>query len=79
MHLLHCTNSLPAPILALSKPIKDDHMRIFSGLMGRRPSKKDRAYSNAMDVLRGMTAADCADIGIKPADFSRIAREMASR
>lgn len=54
-------------------------MRIFSGLMGRRPSQKDRAYSNAMDVLRGMTAADCADIGIKPADFSRIAREMASR
>ncbi|MEK1886605.1 MAG: hypothetical protein AAAB35_03285 [Phyllobacterium sp.] len=39
----------------------------------------DRAYREAYAMLQGMSAADRADIGIKQADFARIAREMSRR
>jgi uncharacterized protein YjiS (DUF1127 family) len=43
-----------------------------------RPADHDR-YRVALAVLESMTPADRADIGIKPADFPRVAREMALR
>lgn len=45
-----------------------------------RPRPKDeRRFHAAMAVFNAMTNADLADIGIKPADFPRLAREMASK
>jgi hypothetical protein len=35
------------------------------------------AYRKALALLNAMSPADRADVGIKPADFPRIAREMA--
>jgi uncharacterized protein YjiS (DUF1127 family) len=39
----------------------------------------DSAYREALAMLQGMSARDRADIGIKQADFARIAREMSRR
>ncbi|MET3790460.1 uncharacterized protein YjiS (DUF1127 family) [Aquamicrobium terrae] len=36
-------------------------------------------YRAALALLNAMSKADRADIGIKPADFPRIAREMSLR
>ncbi|PWV94624.1 hypothetical protein [Phyllobacterium myrsinacearum] len=44
---------------------------------GRR--RKDQDFRNAMALLNAMSPADRADIGIKQADFTRIAREMTRR
>lgn len=38
---------------------------------------EDQRYRAAMALLQGMSNADRADIGIKPADFPRIARHVA--
>lgn len=45
----------------------------------RSRHNKDSAYREAYAMLQGMSARDRADIGIKQADFARIAREMARR
>jgi uncharacterized protein YjiS (DUF1127 family) len=36
-------------------------------------------YRTALALLNAMSNSDRADIGIKPADFPRIAREMSMR
>lgn len=52
-------------------------MGFFTELFMRpRPTEQDR-YRAAMVVLNQMSNRDRADIGIKPADFPRVAREMA--
>ncbi|MCA0341389.1 MAG: hypothetical protein LCH99_16880 [Proteobacteria bacterium] len=52
-------------------------MAFFTALLARpRPAEQQR-YRAAFTVLEGMSKADLADIGIKPADFPRIARAMA--
>jgi hypothetical protein len=43
-----------------------------------RPTEEQR-YRSAMVLLGAMTGAERADINIKPADFPRIARQMAAR
>ena len=43
-----------------------------------RPTEQAR-YRAALAILNAMSNAERADIGIKPADFPRIAREMATR
>lgn len=43
-----------------------------------RPAEVER-FHNALALLESMSPADRADIGIRPADFPRIAREMARR
>ena len=51
-------------------------MGFFTALIARpRPAEQQR-YRAALTVLEGMNKSDLADIGIKPADFPRIAREM---
>jgi uncharacterized protein YjiS (DUF1127 family) len=45
----------------------------------RSRRKNDSAYREAFAMLQSMSAADRADIGIKQADFPRIAREMSRR
>ncbi len=48
-------------------------------LFARPRPKQDHRYGQAMRLLSSMSSRDMADIGIKPADFPRIAREMAGR
>jgi len=43
-----------------------------------RPQEQVR-YRTALALLNAMSNSDRADIGIKPADFPRIAREMSMR
>lgn len=44
-----------------------------------RPRPDAVRRSVAMQFLEGLSPADRADIGIRPADFPRIARSMAAR
>lgn len=54
-------------------------MGFFTELFARpRPKEQDR-YRAALAVLNALSETDRIDIGIKPADFPRIAREMAER
>jgi hypothetical protein len=48
----------------------------FTEFFARPRPKATRNYSTALALLDAMSPADRADIGIKPADFPRIAREM---
>ena len=54
-------------------------MGFFTEFFARPRPKHDRNYRAALAMLDAMTALERADIGIKPADFPRIAREMALR
>jgi len=54
-------------------------MGFFTELFSRPRPREDARYRAALAVLNTMSSADRADIGIKPADFPRIAREMALR
>lgn len=54
-------------------------MRFFTEFFVRPRPRQDRRYREAMSLLAGMTPSDRADIGIRPADFPRIAREMSLR
>ncbi|MEO3387445.1 hypothetical protein [Mesorhizobium sp. CAU 1741] len=54
-------------------------MAFFTEFFARpRPSDVER-FRNALAMLESMSPADRADIGIRPADFPRVAREMARR
>ena len=54
-------------------------MGFFTELFARPRPKHERNYQAALALLNSMNSADRADIGIKPADFPRIARQMALR
>jgi hypothetical protein len=54
-------------------------MGFFTELFARPRPKHENKYRAALALLNGMTSTDRADIGIRPADFPRIAREMAVR
>jgi uncharacterized protein YjiS (DUF1127 family) len=54
-------------------------MGFFTEFFSRPRPKYERNYRAALVMLHAMSAADRADIGIKPADFPRLAREMALR
>jgi len=54
-------------------------MGFFTELFCRPRPQTERRYREAMALLETMSAADRADIGIKPADFPRLARAMAAR
>lgn len=54
-------------------------MAFFTELFVRpRPEEAER-LRRALVLLEAMSPSDRADIGIKPADFPRVAREMAQR
>ena len=54
-------------------------MGFFTEMFSRpRPDEVER-FRNALVFLESMSPADRADIGIRLADFPRIAREMAER
>ena len=81
MRLLHCTIRL-APAMHSVVGRTDDGMSamgFFTELFVRpRPGESER-LRRALRLLESMSPSDRADIGIKPADFPRIAREMARR
>lgn len=54
-------------------------MGFFTELFSRPRPREDVRYRAALAILNAMSPAERADIGIKPADFPRIAREMALR
>ncbi len=54
-------------------------MGFFTEFFSRPRPKHERNYRAALAMLHAMSPADRADIGIKPADFPRLAREMALR
>lgn len=54
-------------------------MGFFTELFARPRPKHETAYRSALALLNAMSPADRADIGVKPADFPRIAREMSVR
>lgn len=55
-------------------------MGFFTELFIRpRPDAEAERIRRALCFLESMSPADCADIAVKPADFPRIAREMAQR
>jgi hypothetical protein len=54
-------------------------MGFFTEFFARPRPKHKANYRAALATLNAMSPADRADIGVKPADFPRIAREMALR
>lgn len=54
-------------------------MGFFTEMLARpRPDEVER-FRNALAFLESLSPADRSDIGIRPADFPRVAREMAGR
>lgn len=54
-------------------------MGFFTEMFARPRPREQARYRAALALLHAMSNADRADIGIKPADFPRIARDMALR
>ena len=54
-------------------------MKAFTELFARPRPKHDGRFHQAGDVLGGTRFGDFADFGAKPADFPRIARQVAGR
>ena len=49
---------------------------VFSRTLCPAPGKHQANYRAALAIFNAMSPSDRADIGIKPADFPRLAREM---
>lgn len=54
-------------------------MGFLTELFARPRPKEQERLRAALAVLNAMSETDRIDAGIKPADFPRIAREMAAR
>lgn len=80
MQLLHCT--IVTNHLYLRR-VEDKSgawdMGFFTEMFARPRPQEQQRYRSALALLNAMSNADRADIGIKPADFPRIAREMSIR
>jgi hypothetical protein len=54
-------------------------MGFFTEMFARPRPREQARYRAALALLYAMNNADRADIGVKPPDFPRIAREPAMR
>lgn len=54
-------------------------MSFLTEFFSRPRPCEDQRYRSALALLEAMNNTDRADIGIKPADFPRVARQMAMR
>jgi uncharacterized protein YjiS (DUF1127 family) len=54
-------------------------MGFFTELFARPRPREQDGYRAALAVLNALSEADRIDIGINPADFPRVAREMTAR
>jgi uncharacterized protein YjiS (DUF1127 family) len=79
MRMLHCTISFESLDSFHREEEWGFSMGFFTELFSRPRPREDARYRAALAVLDAMSPADRADIGVKPADFPRIAREMATR
>ena len=80
MQLLHCTivtNQLY--VWYVEDKLGAWDMGFFTEMFARPRPQEQQRYRSALALLNAMSNADRADIGIKPADFPRIAREMSIR
>ncbi|WP_287359244.1 hypothetical protein [Mesorhizobium sp.] len=79
MQMLHCTIVTICLHWVLGRQPGASIMGFLTEMFARpRPQERLR-YRAALALLHSMSNADRADIGIKPADFPRVAREMSSR
>jgi uncharacterized protein YjiS (DUF1127 family) len=79
MQMLHCTISFESLILSVGGPTGSLEMGFFTEMFSRPRPREQVRYRAALATLNAMSNTDRADIGVKPADFPRIAREMAVR
>lgn len=54
-------------------------MGFLTEFFSRPRPNENQKYRSALTLLNAMSNAERADIGIKPADFPRIARQMSIR
>jgi uncharacterized protein YjiS (DUF1127 family) len=54
-------------------------MGFYTELFSRARPREQARYRAALALLHAMTNADRTDIGIKPADLPRVAREMGQK
>jgi len=59
--------------------LQEGLMRYVTELFARNRTPEDVRYRNALVMFGAMSPAERADIGIRPADFPRLAREMAAK
>ena len=79
MRLLHCTIVMNRLYLRREDQPESLTMGFLTELFSRPRPTEQAHYRAALAILNAMSNAERADIGIKPADFPRIAREMATR
>nr|WP_292420354.1 hypothetical protein [Mesorhizobium sp.] len=75
---LHNCNKSPI-LSACGGQTRGWNMGFFTEMFARPRPQEQQRYRSALALLNAMSNADRADIGIKPADFPRIAREMSIR
>ena len=81
MRMLHCNIAVIclSYVSSWRTMQEPNQMAYFTELFSRpRPAEQAR-YRAALAILDAMSNAERADIGIRPADFPRIARQMALR
>ncbi|CAN7484593.1 hypothetical protein [Mesorhizobium caraganae] len=64
---------------AVEDQLRGRIMGFFTEMFARPRPQEHQRYRSALALLHSMSNADRADVGIKPADFPRIAREMSMR
>jgi uncharacterized protein YjiS (DUF1127 family) len=80
MIMLHCTKRKIRVHSLVGGQSGFCGMGFFTELFARpRPDSESARLRRALCMLEAMSPSDCADIGVKPADFPRMAREMARR
>jgi hypothetical protein len=75
---LHNCHDLPING-ACGGSIRGRIMGFFTEMFARPRPQEHLRYRAALALLHSMSGADRADIGVKPADFPRIAREMSAK
>ena len=73
--MLHCTKAENHLYARLGGPTGVDH-GVQDRIVSRPRPEEQARYRAALALLHAMSNADRTEIGIKPADFPRIAREM---
>lgn len=73
----NCENPLISGYVEVNE--KEPVMGFVNEFFSRNRSPEAVRYRNSMTMLDALSPAERADLGIKPADFPRVAREMAAR
>jgi uncharacterized protein YjiS (DUF1127 family) len=79
MRMLRCTIATNRLYWRREDQQESPTMGFLTEMFSRPRPKEQARYRSALAVLHAMSNADRSDIGVKPADFPRIARDMAMR